>query len=169
LVALAAGPAGPALSRQLLKGFAMTARRFVAGILPALFLVTGCGDSSGLNRGGEVSGPVTIDGQPLGGGRVEFYSEDGKNSVFGEIRPDGTYAIAEPPLGPCKVVVVTSYLANMTPPPPGAGSGMPGMVLPKDVGLVFTAIPTKYEDVKTSDLRATLTKGKQTHAIKLSR
>ena len=42
------------------------------------------------------------------------------------------------------------------------------MVTPEDVGLVYTAIPERYEQRDKTDLRVTVTRGTQEHDIKLS-
>jgi hypothetical protein len=134
--------------------------------------VCGCGSAGGLNRGGSLSGIVTLDGKPLGGGRIEIFSEDGKNAVSCQIRPDGSYTLEEPPLGPCKLTVKTSHLKSMPPVSGvrrGSGEGASrGIILPQDVGLVYTPIPQKYEDLATTDLTVTVEKGKQTHNITLT-
>jgi len=140
--------------------------------LVALFLI-GCGASDGLNRGGELSGKVLLDGKPVGGGRVEIFSDDGKNSVSCAIRPDGTYTLAGPPLGPCKVTVKTSQLKGMPPVPRGNNRHAPqgasaGMIYPEDVGLVYTPIPAKYEDLSTTNLTVKVERGKQEHDLTLS-
>jgi hypothetical protein len=150
----------------------MNSRSLSTGVSALLLFLSGCGSSDGLNRGGDLSGKVTIDGQLLGGGRVDIYSEDGKNCVSCQIRPDGSYTLAEPPPGPCKLTVVTSHLKDMPPVPKGprrSGQGASaGMMLPEDVGLVYTPVPTKYEDLATTDLTVTVQKGKQTFDITLT-
>lgn len=150
----------------------MNGDRFLAASLGlAVLVLAGCNtNTDGLNHGGELSGMVTLGDKPLGGGRVEVSSDDGKNSVFAEIRPDGSYTVVDPPLGDCKVVVLTSYLKGMKPPgQAGAGGaeGSRGMTLPKDVGLVYTAIPPKYESRQDSGLTVNVKRGKQPHDIKL--
>jgi hypothetical protein len=147
--------------------------RSAAGLGLVLLALAGCGSSDGINRGGELSGVVRIDGRPLGGGRVEVFSGDGKHSVGCEIRPDGSYTVNEPPLGPCKITVKTSYLQGMPAVPKGGKGGpqgsSPGIILPKDVGLVYTPIPAKYEELSTTDLTVTVEPGKQSHDIDLAR
>lgn len=141
---------------------------FLAGLL-----MIGCGGADGLNRGGELTGKVTIDDKPLLGGRVEITSEDGKNAVSAQLRPDGTYTLKEPPLGSCKITVTTSYLKGMVPPPRAGKTGNKegasgGMVYPDDVGFTYVPIPAKYESASTTDLQVTVAKGNQSHDIKLT-
>ncbi len=152
-----------------------TRYRRAAGFGILLLALAGCGSADGLNRGGDLSGQVTLDGKALGGGRVEIFSEDGKNSVACQIRPDGSYTLNEPPLGPCKITVKTSYLKGMPTAAPGGKGGKgvagssAGMIFPKDVGLVYTPIPPKYEDPARTDLAVTVEPGKQKHDIALTR
>ena len=106
--------------------------------------------------------------------RVEVYSQDGRNSVASQIRPDGGYTVSEPPIGPCKVVVKTSQLKGMAVPKGEKGgnaapAGSRGMTIHPDVGLAYTPIPSKYEEIGTTDLTVTVEKGKQTHDIKLTK
>ena len=149
-------------------------RRYVlaVGLGLAVCTLPGCGDADGLNRGGSLSGKVLIDGKPLGGGRVELFSEDGRNAVSCQIGPDGEYKVAEPPLGTCAVVVTTSHLKGMTPPPRAKkdqkviGSG--GMVYQADVGYVYTPIPTKYESRSGTDLKVMVEKGNHIQDLTLT-
>ena len=152
----------------------MTAR---LGLLPfalSVLAVLGCG-GDGLNRGGKLTGKVTIGGKPLSGGNVIVTSEDGKYSVQGFINGQGTYSVLEPPLGKVKLAVQTSHLKGSTQPKAapgggaGKGEGSAGMVLPdpKDIGLGYTPIPAKYEKPETSGLTAEIKPGDQTHDIEL--
>jgi hypothetical protein len=145
-------------------------------ILLALFVVAGCGDP--LNRGGSVSGMVTIDGEPVTAGNVLFASEDGQWTVFAPLRGDGTYLVKEPPLGNVKIAVQTEmYKGRAVPPntkneprgdPKQVGSG--GMVLPDPSvrGLIYKAIPDKYEQFETSGLSCVVKRGDQQHDIPLT-
>ncbi len=146
-----------------------------AGLL-ALALA-GCG-GDGLNHGGKLSGKVTLDGKPLKGGNVIVSSEDGKHSVQGFITGEGTYSVPEPPLGKVKIAVQTAHLRGSFTPkegvPAGAGGkgelGSRGMTLPdpKEIGLGFTAIPSKYEKPETSGLTTEIKGGDQTHNVELT-
>jgi hypothetical protein len=149
--------------------------RHVIGVGLGLFVLfsCGCGSSDGLNRGSDLSGRVTLDGKPLGGGRVELWSLDGLNSVSCQLRNDGTYTVAEPPLGPCKVVVMTSHLKGVPAAPrrlnERAGQpGSAGMTSPDGLGLAYTPIPRRYEDLATTDLTLTVERGNHTQDITLT-
>jgi hypothetical protein len=90
--------------------------------------------AAGCGRTGKVSGTVTFQGKPLPGGKIIFYSEEGRPSGTGFIE-DGRYEVADAPVGPCKIVVSTSILLTMgappaamaQQPPPADRGGMPLM------------------------------------------
>lgn len=137
-------------------------------------LLIGCG-SDGLNRGGQLTGRVTLAGKALQGGNVIVVSEDGKYSVQGFINGQGVYTVPEPPLGKVKLAVQTSHLKGSVLPKAGPvggkdGPGSAGMVLPdpKDIGLGYTPIPARYEKPETSGLTAEVRPGNQTHDIELT-
>lgn len=147
----------------------------LAGLLAAA--LAGCGGDAGLNRGGKLTGAVTLDGKPVKGGNVVVASEDGKYSVQGFINGEGTYTVAEPPLGKVRIAVQTAYLRGSTAPrgdptggKGGKGEGSRGMVMPdpKDIGREFTEIPEKYEKPDTSGLTAEVKPGDQTHDLPLT-
>jgi hypothetical protein len=146
----------------------------VSACLPLLF-VAGCGDP--LNRGGEISGTVTIDDEPVTAGNVLLVSEDGKWSVVGPISATGTYTVKEPPLGTVRIAVQTEMYSQKNNPDPGHKTGKGneppgsrGMVTPNPAerGLIYKAIPAKYEKIETSDLSVTVTRGNQQHDIRLT-
>jgi hypothetical protein len=139
----------------------------------ASFLVTGCGDP--LNRGGKVSGKVTIDGEPVTAGNVLFQSEDGKWNASGPLRGDGTYEVDEPPLGRVQIAVQTLMYRGQSARAEGGNRatgnpGSAGMVLPDPSvrGLVYKEIPGKYEELRTSGLTHVITHGDQTFDIPLT-
>ena len=106
----------------------------------------------------KVSGSVTFDGKPLPAGTISFLSEKGGAAVVGAI-DDGRYVIAQVPIGPVQIAVVTE------PPHPQMMSpdGKPVGGQPKP----YVAIPVRYATVEKSDLKATVIKGEQTIPIDL--
>jgi len=123
--------------------------------LASLVWAAGCGGSKGKN---EVTGKVTLDGQPVVG-NVVFVGSDGKE-VMALIRPDGTYTIPEPPMGEVKIKVIG--LVGLAPPgqgsaaAPAAGAGASGVAPPEkyasaDNGLTFNVTGGK----QTKDLPLT--------------
>jgi hypothetical protein len=143
-------------------------RRAAAGaLLTALLLVIGCGRGDGVNRGGKLTGKVTLDGKPVGGGEVTVIGADGKHSMSGKIRNSGEYEIMEPPLGPCKLAVVTSSIKDV--PPPSAKKGPVNFTDPATGEWpIYVPIPAKYEKPETSGLTVEIKGGDQTHDIPLT-
>jgi hypothetical protein len=93
-------------------------------LLAGTFVMAGCSPSLG-----SLSGKVTIDGQPLKGGRVDFYNKDGQSASI-EIKEDGTYSLPVIAAGEYSVTVSTDYLKGRSfggMPGAGSGSGRPGM------------------------------------------
>lgn len=63
----------------------------VAALLLAVVLLPGCSGDAGPERG-EVTGRVTLDGQPLKGATVRFHPDEGRPSVD-ETDSDGRYTL----------------------------------------------------------------------------
>jgi hypothetical protein len=113
------------------------------GLLFVLAMTLGCGGKKTpvveANRG-KVTGIVTFDGKPLGGGQIGFVSA--KDSMYRKtamIKPDGTFSTNDAPLGDVLVSVENESAK---------------MFNPKG----YVPIPRKYLNVKTSGLKATITK-----------
>jgi hypothetical protein len=127
-----------------------------------LCLLPGCGKS-------EVSGRVTVQGEPIADGRIVFIAEDGH--LDSSPIQDGAYLVRRPPIGKVKITVTS------TPPafnnPRAAGSGKPERfgnhkVPETDPNRKFVPVPFKYSDEKTTDLTYEVTSGKQEHNIDLT-
>lgn len=118
-----------------------------AGLMAALVLTpAGCGGGDGPEMG-RVTGTISLDGQPLTKGVVNFQPVASGNPANGTIGPDGTYSLTT--FEPGDGAQVGNYLVTVsvrdekkvqnfipkTPPPP-----------PKSY------IPVKYESPKTSEL-----------------
>lgn len=148
----------------------------IPALLGLLAALAGCGGQNKINRGGEVSGKVTINSKPVTAGRVLLVSADGIHSASGALRGDGTYTVKEPPLGECKVAVETAQFRGAPRPvAPKAGksreNSSPGMVLPdsSEVGLAYVPIPGRYEKTDTSGLSYVVPRGNSTHDISLTK
>jgi hypothetical protein len=109
--------------------FSVSPRGFTRTGLLALFLaVVGCGDSSGVGRTFPVKGAVTLDGNPISAGVVQFLPEGGSGSGHSPMAmiKDGTYELTTngkpgAPPGDYKVTVSTNTPAAMT----GGGPKVP--------------------------------------------
>jgi hemoglobin len=111
---------------------------------------------------GDVSGKVTFKGQPLPGGTVSFVAADGK-IYSSPIAADGTYNVTDVKVGEYKVAIETESAKPKDKPNP------PEEKKPDDKGAAaFVAIPKKYAKPETTDLVATVMKGKQTKDFDLS-
>ena len=82
--------------------------RFSGLLALAVLGVAGC---AGGERPASVYGHVSYKGKPVTSGTVVFVSEDGKSSYPGQVQPDGSYAIAQAPVGEVR-------LSFDNPPPP---------------------------------------------------
>ena len=120
--------------------------------------VAGCGPS-----GARVSGRVTLDGQPLETGAVQFIAEGGGQAAHGSIGADGRFSLrlgkssAAIPPGRYKATVVA-----VSSPEPGADDAR-GEALPVPI------TPARYGDASTSGLVYELQDGANTIEIPLVR
>lgn len=133
-------------------------RRFAQFLALALWCAGACamiGCGSGGPPTATVSGVVKLHGKELAEGSVTFVAPDGRTGSSA-IKPDGTYAVTDAPVGKA-VVLVTA------PPPSTLGTLMPGGTKARP----SVAIPKKYGDKTTSDLKHEVTAGKETFDIDL--
>lgn len=133
-------------------------------LLPAL----GCGKTNP-SRGASLTGKVTYKGAPVTGGNVQLYTDEGVYPAV--LSPEGTFEIIQVPLGEATLTVETESInpnrkiptygggqeGEMSPPPEGAQTG----------GGTYVKIPSRYDKKETSDLKVTLTGGKQTQEFQL--
>ncbi len=127
----------------------------------------GCGSGDGINHGGKLFGNLTIDSKPVSAAEIVLFTEDGKHSVSGRSKNDGTYIVSEPPLGKCKIVVKTSQ--NKQIPPAGAARGPVNFTDPATGEWpIYVTIPPRYEEAATADLSVEVKKGDQEHDITLT-
>jgi hypothetical protein len=140
-------------------------------LLPlCLVLLSGC--DSGRSAPAVISGTVTYNGNPVTGGDITFHTAAGGYSAT--INPDGTYTVAQVPDGEATVTVLTEGLNPAKKPQTygGArGKGQMGSPAPEGAKTgssgQYVKIPKKYETKETSDLKVTITRGKQTHPLTL--
>lgn len=128
--------------------------------LMALVFIAGCGDP----LANSVSGKVTLDGQAVSG-TIRFVGANG-NEVESLLGDDGSYTVVDPPKGEVQIAI--------TAPP-----DMQGDILPDDApdlpdmneaaGTNQIPPPEKYSDPAKSNLTFTVTTGKQTHDIPLTK
>jgi hypothetical protein len=135
----------------------------------ALVLLSGCG-----NPTGNVTGKVTYKGQALKGGNITYVSTEGRASVSGSIKEDGSYTLEKVPAGAVKICVDTSSLKpnnnkNFKYAPPAGQQAPEGFQSGDSEGNAkrYTPIPPMYAKPDTTDLSYTVVAGDQTHDIEL--
>jgi hypothetical protein len=141
----------------------------------------GCGTGNSLAPA-NISGGVTYNGKNVPGGVVKFIAPDG-SQYTGDIGPDGTYAVADVPVGELIIVVDNSNLdpsKNPTAKSPDAArrASIQGQQPPAGMGAgptgtgaddrKFIKIPEKYSNSKKSPLTLTVKAGRQVHNIELT-
>jgi hypothetical protein len=158
----------------------------------AALAFVGCQSSGNANYPVRVTGKVTYNGSPVGGGVVTFHAADG-TPIQVPIAPDGTYTADGLPEGAMAVTVETESVNRKQEEYRGQGGGGMmskygkggggGAAAPKGKGMQmspvppgagggvepnYVKIPAKYADKATSGLSVTLKSGKQTYDIRLT-
>lgn len=140
------------------------------GISVGLFLVltvlTGCGSKR--VKPGVLSGKITYKGQPVNDAALLLYSaEDSSqtNPITIPVDADGDFRISDVPPGEYKIVVQgaegvdnEAAMLKFLPPDKQAEmkSKMQGQATPKTI-----TFPKKYQDLKTTDLKCTISRADQ--------
>jgi hypothetical protein len=127
-------------------------KTWVALFLFGCLMIPGCGAPTV----GDVSGNVTVDGEPAKSGSIAFFAVDGMSSTAGGAITDGQYAVRVPP-GECRIEIRVSkvvgekklYDAPDSPVQP----------------ILAEVLPPKYND--DSELTFDVKPGKQKHDFNL--
>ena len=162
-----------------------------AGFLIAALTFVGCQQSGNSAFPVTLSGKVTYNGSPVGGGLITVFTADG-TPIQVPIGPDGSYLADNLPEGPVTVAVNTEsvnpnkktedyrgqgggnaakYGMKMAAPSAAPKGGAPKSPAPEGAGgahATYVKIPAKYANKETSGLSTTLKKGKQTYDISLT-
>jgi hypothetical protein len=138
--------------------FAKTVCPTVATAL-ALMLVAGC--SSAKKDEVEVTGSVTIDGQPVPQGTVQFVAADGKTPTGGGVIKDGQYVAKVPP-GEKKVLVLGTKVVGQEPEYPGD----PNSTMRDKIE---TVTPPQYNAAHLTPLKATISESQAGVDFKLTK
>ncbi len=142
--------------------------------LPLVLLILAGGCTGSSRTPCSVSGKITFNGQPVGGGTIGFWptNEEQHGSYGYSINPDGSYEGAGMPAQDYIVVIETESINQNKPKQDmmgGQNQKMNEMYRQKmkEMGKgggeplgTYVKIPSKYGDQKTSDQRVTLKNGK---------
>jgi hypothetical protein len=155
----------------------MSRVRFLLGcILPFLGVVvfsSGCGSSKNPDAPAHISGLVTYNAKPVKGGTLTFHTDKGAYNT--DIDADGTYAIADVPVGEVVATIDNEHLNPKRAPETGKAlaskyGNMPTYQKP-DAGATsareYVKLPAIYANPKSSTLRVTISAGKQTKNLEL--
>jgi hypothetical protein len=127
---------------------------------------------------GSIAGKITYKGQPVKGGTMKFFGTDGVG-YDAKILPTGAYSATDIPIGELVVTVDTESLKPKDIVPKGkdadarmkmAGGGQKApedriVYKPEDL---YVQIPAKYGTPKTSPLKVTVSKGRNTQDFDLT-
>lgn len=131
-------------------------------VLSGVMLVSAIGCSGGETvHEVEVTGKITIDGQPIDNGSISFVAADGVARTGGGIIKDGQY-IARVAPGEKKVMVLGNKLVGTEP----LYQGVPDSPTREKFE---TVTPPAYNAAHQTPLRATITDGPQTVDFELSK
>ena len=118
------------------RGLSQVDYAFIAAGLAVVVAVGGCGQQR-VERPDRstVTGTVTYKGKPVPGGRIRFVSvADPTNSAAKLLSEEGTYIIADAPLGENRVSIDTESMAS-------------------NLGPRYMKLPEKYLNLETSGLK----------------
>lgn len=131
------------------------------------FACMGCGGKDGSQGSNDsIYGKVTYNGQVVAG-QVIFIGSDKKEimSMIGGM--DGSYEIKNPPKGEGVFLVKATMAPPLAPLKGGAQAPKGGAQAPEAPSMGGVAPPAKYGQPSTSDLKFTVTGGKQNYDITL--
>lgn len=113
-----------------------------------VLLCSGCGGGDGEVPTGQVTGVVTLNGQPLPDGAVSFYDDSTGNSAGGTIE-NGKFEISDP-------VPAGAYKVAIHPPEPPQPDDVASS---EQASVNAELIPFGYQDESASGLTATVVEG----------
>jgi hypothetical protein len=120
--------------------------RQIAAFSVVVVLAIGCGGGKKKDVGGSITGTIKYNGKPVNGGALMVYAKAGNKSTPFAIQPN-----VPPPSPPPAKGVDASKAAKA-----------PKVEMPKSSQPPTIKIPDKYKKAETTDLKATVTKERQT-------
>ena len=133
-------------------GFGLVSTASYAVLAMSMVLMTGCGGSPAANRAA-VRGKVTLDGEPVNGGRISFIPT-GQGPQSGTVIKDGTYEISQDlgvAIGENRVEIRWAKETGRTVLNPFGDASMGKIAEAKEV------MPPRYHE--TSELKASVKEG----------
>lgn len=124
-------------------------------VLPGVFALVGCSDG---NKAFVLNGSVSYQGKPLKSGLVRLHMADGRAGMA-MIHPDGTFEATDVIPGDAKVTIEEDPATRNRRMMGGGGAAAPSLPDPANSASAPVAIPSKYQDVKTTPLSYTLKRG----------
>jgi hypothetical protein len=136
-----------------------------------LVVVAGCSAAPAAGPSGKLTGKVEYRGKPVRIGTVLVLSEDGKHKSSGSICPDGTYVVADAPLGKVKLLLQVPPLPEslrkkqppgvQAPPMPKSPEAPPEELSPQQLELFQSImnLPQKYSEPGTVSWTAAVKEG----------
>ena len=149
---------------------------FLAAIgLGACISLVGCAKNP--HAPASISGKISINGQPIKGGTMQFHTKQG-TAYDASINNDGTYSATDIPEGELIITVETESISPQKKAPKGAeatkrskaGIVQPppaGMAGPPDLSTLYVKVPDDYAKPNTSPLSVTVKSGRQVHNVEL--
>jgi hypothetical protein len=135
-----------------------------------LLVLAGCGPSR--SKPGVVSGKLNYKGQPVGNAALLLYPVGGDltNPITIPVASDGEFRIADTPNGEYKVVVQGTEGASEADvrgmPPDQAAKAKEKLDAMKTAATI--PFPNKYKNLRTTDLKCTITEKDQTMNLELT-
>jgi hypothetical protein len=133
----------------------------------ALLVLVGCGSKR--PAAGSVEGSITYKGQPVNGAGLELHSATGKGEFLIPVSQEGTFRTSDVPPGEYKIVV-HGAVGSSGPPTTGMTAEEVAKVKEKIEKMKTPAtipFPHKYKSQKTTDLKCTISEGKQELKLEL--
>jgi len=141
------------------------------GIAAWICVIVGCNTSGGPTKVvvGNLSGTVRLNGNPVTGGDLAFFSAKLERVGGAKIKPDGTYEALSLPLGEAIITVDTKSVERLLSSTnvvsaPALDPAKKGISAPPQQDLKaykYMPIPAKYSDSKATPLKVVVKEGKQ--------
>ncbi len=145
----------------------ITTRSLAYCLLVTISFVHGCARSN--SGAGNLSGKLTLGERPIRAGRVYIISKDGKRATSAEVQDDGSYAIADAPIGDVKISFQPPENVQLT-EKVAINTKVPGLkAISATAARSVVGIPSHYLNHETSGITFNVKEGDNIFDIKLKR